>query len=83
MKYFRRAKDEESRTEITYDEALNILLGTWKDSDMTRDMLTIPNNIECTFSNVYVQSDDGIVCMAGLWNMIPDIEYDEDGNHRG
>lgn len=84
LKYYRTI--DGNRQEITYDEALNILLGTWKDNDMTRDMLTIPNRIQCMFSCVdveYYQDDKNImVLMAGMYNMLPmNVAYDEDGNH--
>ena len=84
LKYYRTI--DGNRQEITYDEALNILLGTWKDNDMTRDMLTIPNRIQCMFSCVDVedyQDDKNImVLMAGMYNMLPmNVAYDEDGNH--
>ena len=65
--------------EITYEEALDIVLGTYADTDMTRDMLTIPNRINCLFSTIEVK-DGNIVLMAGLENMLPmDVEYDDHG----
>lgn len=86
LKYFRKGYHEESRREeITYDKALSILLGTFKDNDMTRDMLTTPNNIMCAYSMVYVEDheeDGGIaVLMPGLVNILPmGKEYDDEGN---
>lgn len=80
MKYFNRLDGK--TVEITYEKALDIMLATWKDNDMTRDMLAIPNNIQCCFGDIHTQSDDGMCLMAGLWNMLPmGVEYDEDGNH--
>ena len=86
LKYFRQDKLDHSRNEITYEEALHIMLGTWKDNDMTRDMLTIPNRIQCMFSQIDVEDHLGghniMVLMAGMYNMLPmNIDYDEDGNH--
>lgn len=86
LKYFRQDKLDHSRNEITYEEALHIMLGTWKDNDMTRDMLTIPNTIQCRFSIIEVEDHKGdgdiMVLMAGMYNMLPmNIDYDEDGNH--
>ena len=67
--------------EITYDKALDILLTTYRDNDMTRDMLTLPNRIMCRFSTVDVKDDSGLIPMAGLYNLLPnDIDYDDDGN---
>ena len=84
LKYFKKYPSESERHEINYDEALKTLLGTFRDNDMTKDMLTIPNNIKCHFSDVYVEDHSGkikLVLMAGLWNDLPmDAEYDDDGN---
>ena len=84
LKYFKRYHGEEGRHEITYEEALETLLTTWRDNQMTRDMLTTPNNIQCRFSTVYVEDHSGpipFVLMSGLYNMTPDgIEYDDNGN---
>ena len=84
MKYYKKFANEE-RFEIDYDTALETLLTTYRNNDMTRDMLTIPNNIQCRFSTVYVEDDSNpkmpMVLMAGLFNQLPmDTEYDEDGN---
>lgn len=80
LKYYKRMKDEDKEQEITYDEALRTMLGTWRDSDLTRDMLTIQNYIECTYS--WIRVDDPSTTMKpmpGLWNLAPDgIEYDEE-----
>lgn len=85
LKYYRKGHGESERKEITYDKALSILLGTFRDNDMTRDMLTTANNIACHFSTVYVEEiwedDTVMVLMPGLYNILPmGIEYDEDGN---
>ena len=71
--------------DITYEEAYDTLLTTFKDSDMTRDMLTIVNRIECRFSTVEVRDvrEDGSVktLIAGLHNLFPmDAEYDDNCN---
>ena len=86
MKYFKQTKGvNTTKVEISHDEALNVLLGSFRDNDMTRDMLTIPNRIECRYSTVYVEQPTeygiNIVLMAGLCNDIPDgVEYDDNGN---
>ena len=84
LKYFKRYHWETERIEIDHEEALRTVLGTYKDNDMTRDMLTIPNNIYCYFSMVYVEDHSGkipMVLMSGLQNELPmGEEYDEEGN---
>jgi len=86
MKYFKQTKGVNTpKVEISYDEALNVLLGSFRDNDMTRDMLTIPNRIICRYSviNVEQETEYGInlVSMAGLCNDIPfGVEYDDNGN---
>ena len=79
LKYYKRMKYEKEEKEISYDEALRTLLGTWRDNDMTRDMLTIQNYIMCMFSFVRVDDPDNKLKPApGLWNLVPDgIQYDE------
>lgn len=80
LKYYKRMKDETEEHEITHDEALHTMLGTWRDSDLTRDMLTIQNYIECAYS--FIRVDDPETTMKpipGLWNIVPEgIEYDEE-----
>ena len=84
LKYFKQYHGLAERNEVDYDEALVTLLATYKDNDMTRDMLTIPNNIMGRFSNVFVEDHSGkmpMVLMAGLWNDLPmDAQYDDEGN---
>lgn len=85
MKYFKRYHGKEERLEISEEEALDTLLTTYRDNDMTRDMLTIPNNIFCRYSTVYVEDDSDprftMVLMSGLCNELPmGVEYDDDGN---
>lgn len=86
LKYYWHSDDANIRgdrgTEISYEKALDICLGTWRDNDMTRDMLSIPNRIGCQYGYITSQSEDGMVLMAGLWNIVPmRIEYDKNGNH--
>ena len=85
LKYFKKSKGVNTpKVEVSYNEALNVLLGSFRDNDMTRDMLTIPNNILCAYSTIYVEDHAGkmpMVLIAGLYNQLPmDVEYDEDGN---
>lgn len=80
LKYYKQYKDEGQEFEVTYEEALRTLLGTWRDTDLTRDMLTIQNNIECMCSWIRVDDpDDPLVPMPGLMNLYPDgAVYDEE-----
>lgn len=85
MKYYKRTNGVNTlKVEITHEEALRTLLSTYRDNDMTRDMLTIPNNILCRYSTVYVEDDSSgmtMVLMSGLFNQLPmNTDYDEDGN---
>lgn len=85
FKYYKRYHDKEGRNEITYLEALDTLLTTYRDNDMTRDMLTIANNIVCRFSTVYVEeiwdNDMVMTLMPELQNVLPiGAEYDDEGN---
>lgn len=80
LKYYKRYKGQSEEQEISYDEALKTMLGTWRDSDLTRDMLTIQNYIECMCS--YIRVDDPnskLKPMPGRFNIAPmGIEYDEE-----
>lgn len=87
LKYYKypRPYNPDTREEITKNEALRILLGTFKDCDMTHDLLTVVNRIECMYSTVEVEKVDEngrhMVLMAGLANELPrDVEYDDNGN---
>ena len=84
LKYYRKGKETDQKEEITYQKALDIVLSSFRDNDMSRDMLTLPNRIICRYSEVTVEDDKGngniSVLMAGLYNMLPDaVEYDDDG----
>ena len=81
----KQSHGENTWKEITREEAYDTLLTTWKDSDMTRDMLTIVNRIYCRFSTVEVvdRREDGSVktLMPGLRNLLPmGVEYGIDCN---
>lgn len=84
LKYYRKGKESGQKEEITYQKALDIVLSSYRDNDMSRDMLTLPNRIMCRYSEVIVEDDQGNgnirVLMAGLCNMLPDdVEYNDDG----
>lgn len=56
LKFFVTHKGEDDRKEVTYIEALHILLGSYKDNDMTREMLAHDGVIPTMFSIVEVVS---------------------------
>lgn len=84
MKYFRYDYVTGEREEIDFHKAHDILLTTYRDNEMTLDMLTIPNRIECRFSRVDVEDHTTSipkVPVPGLYNLLPmDAEYDDNGN---
>lgn len=82
LKYYRRYKDQYAEEEVTKEEALTTLLSTYRDNDMTRDMLTVQNFIECRFAFIRVDDPDNeMKPMPGLWGIFPDgADYDDDGN---
>lgn len=67
--------------EVSYETAYYTLLGTWKDTDITRDMLTIQNYIECDYSYIRVDDPDSeLKPMPGLRNLTPEgVVYDDAG----
>lgn len=83
MKYFKIDTGTIEKREITYDRALDIVLSCYRDNDMSRDMLTIPNNIIVStgYIKVIKKSQWGDVClMPGYWNNTPKgVEYDDEG----
>lgn len=87
LKFFKRYYDKVSdMVEITKEEAKATLLTTYRDNDMTDDMLTIPNVIQCRCSEVVVKDVDETgrrparVLMPGLYNVLPmNNVYDDNG----
>ena len=84
LRYFRKRAGEDGRSEITYYEALRSLLTTYRDNDMTRDMLLTANRIPYRFGEITVHeiyNGRELALMPGLSNMAPmDAEYDDNGN---
>lgn len=82
MKYFIEFHDSDGKEEVSKDEALHKVLGTFRDCDEVRDWLTIPNCIVCRFSTVYVVSDDNdgwdfnLLLLNGTQSR-EDVRYDE------
>lgn len=66
MKYVKQYKDGSAPFEITYEEALNTVLGSYKDNDEVRSMLTITNRIPCMFSEIIVYEGDKMPPKSGL-----------------
>ena len=83
LRYFRNDGKGGVR-ELNYEEALGIVLGTYKDNDMTRDMLTVPNWIPCRFSTIAVKEEKDGRMMTLMPGYVCDVphgnEYDEEGN---
>lgn len=83
LSYFKQFKGSDERKEVSYEEALDTLLTTYKDNDMTRDWLSVVNTIPCRFSTITVEQPTewgNLVLIAGLQCVVPDgVEYDEDG----
>ena len=87
LEYTYHYPDDTPSKDIAYEEALDIALGTWKDNDMTRDMLMIPNNIQLktgSYISITGETKYGrLALMAGLWNRLPDgVVYDDEGNRK-
>lgn len=86
MNFFLEHYDEDKRDwinkGITYDDALDMALGVYRDNDMTRDMLTIPNRIRLNTScYIVVKGEHGVTALDGIINLLPKgVGYDDDGN---
>ena len=84
LMFIKYPKDGSEKREITISEALEVVFGSYGDTDMSRDMLSIPNRIPCRFSVIEVAdvtNGHKLVPMAGLEFLVPDgAEYDENGN---
>ena len=83
LRYFKVWKEDGHETEVSKDEALESLLSIYKDSDMTRDFLTVVNRIHGVYWDMEVREDHGntaVVLIPGLWNMTPaGVHYDDNG----
>ena len=83
MQYFKEYNGVSEKVRISRSDALRSLLTTYRDNDMTRDMLTIPNRILTKFCTIHVKSDDGMIAIPGMYNLLPDdAEYDEGGKRK-
>lgn len=54
MVYRKRYADSDEWNDVTYEQALSTLLTTYKDNDITREMLTVEGIIPCRFSDIEV-----------------------------
>lgn len=84
LRYYKKFKGDAAEKEITRLEAFETLLGTYRNNDMTRDMLDVQNYIETRYSYIRVDDPDNpLKPMPGLWNLLPDgVEYDEETGMR-
>lgn len=58
MKYLKQFKEPDAEwKEVTYEEALDTLLTSYKDNDITRYMLSVENEIPCMFSYIKVVAE--------------------------
>ena len=55
LTFLRQRVGEDGYTEISKDEALSSLLTTYKDNDITRDMLNHPGSIPYRFGEIIVR----------------------------
>lgn len=53
-KFLAKHHTEEDWREITYEEALDILFGTYKDNREVRGWLDDPGTIQCLYSEIKV-----------------------------
>lgn len=85
LRFYRREYGSGKDEEVTYEQALHIVLGTYRDCDMTMDMLTRGNYIPCQFSEIVVTEvqENGMemYLMPGFECFVPEgAEYDDNGN---
>ena len=71
MKYFKRFKGKEEITEVTKEKARDTLEGYWKEKFLDD---IFGNNksfrLETSFSEVWTESDDGLVPVAGFYGVV-------------
>ena len=58
MRYFRQYWGVSERDELSYEEALRVVLGSYKDNDEVRSWLEKVGRIECAFSDVVVEEEN-------------------------
>ena len=78
--YIKVSKLDNSKKVISAKEAIDDLLSVYKDNDMSRDMLTIPNRIDLRTSILEVAVDGDRLVEEGM-NLLPEeFCYDDNGN---
>lgn len=72
MRYLKRFKTEEEWREVSYDEALKSVLGTYKKNAEVLSWLTIGNFIPCRFAEIRVFDDSGNTSEPGEMCLSPE-----------
>ena len=57
MKYLKKFKNKDEWFEVTYEKALDTVLGSYNDCEDIRDLLQTAGEIPCMFSFIKVVSD--------------------------
>lgn len=60
MKYYKMYVGDDKPEEIDYIDALRSLLTTYKDNDITREMLTEPGIVRCRFSFIIIKDESEV-----------------------
>ena len=74
LRYKKQYKGEDEWMEITYDQALDTVLGSYIDSPEVRSMLDTANWIPCRFSTIAVseiKNGREMILMPGLTCVTP------------
>lgn len=80
--------DSEKQEEITYDQALKLVLNVYQDNDVSRDWLLRANHIDLRESYISVmqynwETEAWTCLMPGFSNFVPEgWEYDEETGER-
>jgi len=78
MRYMKRHKTEDKWNEVGYDDALNVVLASYKDNRQVRGMLSIANFIPCMFSEIRVYDNEGKTAPEGEMCLIPEELLEEE-----
>lgn len=57
MRFLKQYVGHEEATEVAYEDALRSLLTTYKDNEITRDMLAVPGEIPYKFGTIFVKEE--------------------------
>ena len=72
MRYMKKFKAEDNWFEVSREDALRTIFGTYRDNLDVRSMLSIPNYIPCMFSVIRVYDDSGNTSAEGEMCLIPE-----------